>query len=75
MRGAVIALENDPLERRSTTGMTMAIDPSKLPVARKLIEDFMFKLCEVLESGERAALYQLSVSLFSLDGRLGKLAE
>lgn len=73
LRCALKALEEDPIERRSTTGMTMAVDPSRMSLAKQLIEEFMFKLCEMLETGKRTELYQLSVSLFPLGRKLGKL--
>jgi uncharacterized protein (TIGR02147 family) len=61
------ALEKQSLERRSHTGMTMCIDPARIPIAKKMINDFMFRLCEVLEGGPRREVYQLSVGLFSLE--------
>lgn len=64
---SIAALENEPLETRSHTSMTMAIDPEKLPVAKKMIQDFMDGLCEFLESGKRKRVYQLGVGLFPMD--------
>lgn len=65
LRATQRALVQDSLETRSTTGMSMAIDPEKIPVAKRMIQSFMEQLCTYLESGERKAVYQLSVSLFS----------
>lgn len=61
------ALENQSIDLRSTTGMTMCIDPDKIPLAKNMINEFMFRLCELLESGKRKEVFQLSVSLFSLE--------
>lgn len=66
---AALALERVPIERRSANGMTMAIDPAKLPIAKALIIKFAEELCQVLEVGERTALYQLTMHLFPLDSR------
>jgi hypothetical protein len=46
--------------------MTMAIDPSKLPHARKRILEFMEALSDELELGDRTQVYQLGIQLFPL---------
>lgn len=63
---AIFSLENVDIEKRSQTGMTMSIDPQKLPIAKKMIEEFANQICQVLETGKRKKVYQLSVSLFPL---------
>jgi uncharacterized protein (TIGR02147 family) len=63
---AIASLENDPLELRSMTSMTMAIDPKKIAEAKKLIDEFQERLSEFLESGNKEKVYQLCVSLFPL---------
>ena len=63
---AIHSLENDPIEERSTTAVTMAIDPARLPQAKKMIDEFNQTLCEFLEGGERKQVYQLGVSLYPL---------
>lgn len=60
---AIISLENDPIEDRSVTSMTMAIDPDKLPAARQMIREFNQALCQFLESGKRTRVYNLGVAL------------
>lgn len=66
---AIFSLENDEIEDRNTTSMTMAIDPEKIPLAKKLIQDFSRDLCAVLESGRRKQVYQLGVSFFPISKR------
>ena len=66
LQKAIHSLENDPIEERSVSSMTMAIDPGKLSMAKKLIEEFSDQLCGVLESGNRKKVYQFSVNLFPL---------
>jgi uncharacterized protein (TIGR02147 family) len=63
---AINALENEPLERRSMTSMTMAVAPGKVPLAKRLIQQFMDDLCEVMQEGELSEVYQLGVSLYPL---------
>ncbi len=67
---AKYSVENDPIEERSSTGMTMAIEESKLPIAKQLIDEFMDSLCQFLESGNQERVYQLSVSLFPLQKKI-----
>ncbi len=66
LRHAFNAIDEFPLEERSMTGMTMAIDPAKLPIAKTMIEEFSQKLSNFLEGGKKKQVYQLQVSLFSL---------
>jgi len=66
LQKAIESLENDPIDRRSMTGMTMAIDPAKLPQAKKLISEFNRKMSRFLESGEKTEVYEMQISLFPL---------
>lgn len=63
---SVEALELVPLHKRDHRGMTMAIDPAKIPYAKKAINEFIHKLCSELETGQQKQVYQLAVSLFPL---------
>ena len=63
---SIESLENDAIETRSMTGMTMAIDPLKLPEAKKLISAFNRKMSRFLEGGDKKEVYELQISLFSL---------
>lgn len=60
------SLENDPIENRNHTAMTMAIDPALLPEAKKRIQKFQNELLTFLESGSKERVYELSVQLFPL---------
>lgn len=60
------SLENDPIEVRSHTNMTMAIDSSKIEIAKKMIREFQMHLCDFLETGKRDQVYNLSVALYPL---------
>jgi uncharacterized protein (TIGR02147 family) len=62
---AILSLENEPIERRNQTAMTMAIDSSRLPKAIEMITQFRRSLSRFLESGEKKDhVYHLSVSLY-----------
>lgn len=63
---AIHSLENDPIEIRSNTNMTMAIDSSKIEVAKKMIREFQMTLSNFLESGKRDKVYSMSVALYPL---------
>ena len=62
---AIVALEEVPMELRDQTSMTMAIDVSKLPEAKKKITEFRRELAALLSRGERRdEVYHLSLSLY-----------
>ena len=66
---AIVSLENDPIENRSMTSMTMAIDPGKISAAKKIIEEFTQRLSTFLESGRQTQVYQLGISLYPIKRR------
>ena len=51
---------------RDITGTTMAIDPTRIPEAKKRIEAFRRQLFEFMSGGRCTELYQLNVQLFRL---------
>jgi len=63
---ALYSLENDPIERRNMSAMTMAVDPKKIPQAKKMIDDFLNKLCSFLEEGEQKEVYEFGTFLVPL---------
>ncbi len=64
LENSILSLENDPIETRSHTSMTMAIDPRKLSTAKMMVEEFTQRLSKFLESGKRTQVYELGVSLY-----------
>jgi uncharacterized protein (TIGR02147 family) len=66
LKKATESLENDPIEERNMTSMTMAIDPEKLPEAKQMIRAFNKTLCEFLESGKRSRVYNLGIALYPI---------
>lgn len=69
------SLEEDPIEQRDFTAMTMAIDVSKLPLAKKMIREFQDKLCAYLETGVKKDVYKLCIQVFPLTSRKGATDE
>lgn len=61
---AIVALEEQPVESRHISGLTLAIDPEKIPLAKKKIRQFIRTLSAELAGGEKKEIYQLSVSFF-----------
>lgn len=71
---AHVALEEDPVELRDFTAVTMAIDPSRLPIAKRMVREFQDRLSAVLETGERTEVYKICVQLFPLTKEKGRVA-
>lgn len=63
---AVIALDEQSVEKRDFGTMTMAIDPKKIPEAKKMIRKFRRELTGYLEAGDRTEVYALCTQFFSL---------
>lgn len=66
LQKALSSLEDQTQGERDITSMTMAIDPSLLPEAQKMILQFRRKLCRFLESGEKTEVYVFMPALFRL---------
>ncbi|NUM87923.1 MAG: DUF4423 domain-containing protein, partial [Bdellovibrionales bacterium] len=61
---SMASLENDPIETRNHTAMTMSIDPKRIPEAKALIREFNRRMSDLLESGDRTCVYEFAISLF-----------
>ena len=59
------SLENDPVETRNHTTMTMSIDPDKISLAKDMIQNFMDELSDVLMT-DKKQVYELQINLFPL---------
>ncbi len=57
-------VDDIPLEARDIQSMTLAIDSTRIPVAKQLIASFRKTLGDFLESGERNEVYHLNIQLF-----------
>lgn len=63
------SLSSHKVNERDFTSLTLAVDPSKLPKAKKMIRSFRQKLAEALECGEQTEVYRLQVQFFPLSRR------
>lgn len=63
---AIDAIDTCPQEAKDITSMTMSIDVTKMPEARKIITEFRRKMSHFLEDGNRNSVYQLTVQLYPL---------
>lgn len=66
LRLAEKKLQTVDVEFRDFTGITMAIDPRKIPEAKQKIRIFRDELCSFLESGEKTEVFRLCIQLFPL---------
>lgn len=69
---ALESLDNDSVNVRDITGITMAINSDKLDEAKTLIQDFRRRLSGFLETGTCDSVYRLNVQLFPLTQELPK---
>ncbi|MES2855816.1 MAG: TIGR02147 family protein [Bdellovibrionota bacterium] len=63
---SLASLERDSVEIRDITGITMAIDKTKIGEAQKLIKEFRRQMSAFLETGDKNSVYRLNVQLFPL---------
>lgn len=63
---AAISIDEDPVESRNFTAITLSTDPAKIPVAKARIQEFSRELCRYLESGKRLRVYEFACLLFPL---------
>lgn len=54
----------DAVESRDFSFVTMAIDPDKIPEARRKIRQFLNSMSEFLESGTKSEVYEVCVQMF-----------
>lgn len=58
------SLYNDDVLKRDFSFATLAIDPEKLPKAKKMIREFQDQLFDFLESGEKTEVYEICMQMF-----------
>jgi len=64
LENAMNSLEQDPIEVRDFSSITIAADPNRIEEARKLIREFREKMSCYLENDEKKEVYNLSIQLF-----------
>jgi len=60
------ALLQQPLEVREIVGITLPANPAKLPAAKKLIQQFLVELTDVLKDEACEEVLQINLQLFPL---------
>lgn len=60
------SLDQHSLQQRDFLGVTMAINPKDIPLAKKMLRDFITKLCSKLEQGQKKEVYRLNLQLIPL---------
>jgi uncharacterized protein (TIGR02147 family) len=63
---AVHSLQEDPVNVRDISGITMAVSTSRLEGGKKMIQEFRRRLSAYMEGGKRDAVYRLNIQLFPL---------
>ncbi len=67
------ALEEESIEVRNHTSMTMAIDPADLPLAKEKIKNFRRELTKLLEKTKQPKeVYHLNISLYPVSKTQGE---
>jgi hypothetical protein len=65
-------LEDLPIEKRDHSSMMMACSAARIDGAKKLIDEFRYKLSAYLETGEKDTVFALQVSMFPLSSNYGE---
>lgn len=66
---AAASLEAVAVELRDITSITMAIDPDRLPEAKKKLRSLRRELCAHLEGGKKSEVYRLNIQLVPVTKR------
>ena len=64
------SLDEDSVEIRDITAITLAIAPSKMKRAKERIQRFRREMAEFLEAGEKEEVYKLCIQLFPVSKRV-----
>lgn len=67
LKKADSALRQQSFDQRDFSGITMAIDPTRIPEAKERLRQFRRELMTYLEGGKKTAVYHLGMQLFRLD--------
>ena len=68
---AAQSLANDPVEERDFTSLTVAVDPARLPGAKKRIRKFLREMSDYFEAGEKKEVYKMCIQAFPLSKKQG----
>jgi uncharacterized protein (TIGR02147 family) len=60
------SLENHNVDKRDFLGVTMTLDPAEIPLAKKLLREFVGRFSHRLELGRKKEVYRLNLQLIPL---------
>lgn len=60
------SLETHSITQRDFLGVTMTLDPADIPLAKKLLREFVGKFCNRLEQGRKKEVYRLNLQFIPL---------
>lgn len=63
---SLVAMEEQPVDLRDISGMTIPISLDKVSLAKKEIRQFRRKMAKLLDSSHATDVYQLNIQFFSL---------
>ncbi len=66
LQKALDAIDTVSGDEKDISSMTMTIDESKIPQAKKLITKFRRDLCKYLENGNQTRVYNLGIQLYPI---------
>ena len=66
LQKALDAIDTVSIEEKDISSITMAIDETKIPEAKKLITKFRRDLCKFLENGRQTRVYNLGIQLYPI---------
>ena len=69
---SIYSLENDPIEERNHSSLTLCLDPKRIPEAKEKIQKLIWELGQFLINGEPERVYELNINLFPLQRKLEK---
>ena len=60
------SIDRSKPEEREIQALTLSIDPKKIPLAKKKIQDFIVEMRDILRGGEPTQVYQLSLQFYNI---------
>lgn len=60
------SLDQHSIQQRDFLGVTMTMDPKDIPLAKKMLRDFIAKFCNKLEQGQKKEVYRLNLQFIPL---------
>ncbi len=68
---AMISIDQDSLNERSVTSVTVAVNEDQIPKAMEEITKFRIKMAKLLSKGKQTRIYNLGINLIPVSKRIG----